>query len=107
MDADAAPTRTAGTAHPQGASSTDLRRELHGPAWLKWHHLLVGAADGLLLPIEFEGRLGKTGAVAHRPGFAVDHQVCGPFAHQWTAEVSPINVQFRQVGLLRAEICLD
>src|SRR5260221_243352 len=107
MDADTAPTRTAGTAFPQGTSSTDLRREMHRPAWLKRHLLLVRTADALPLPIKLKGGLEKARAIAYRPGFAVDQQISRSLAHQRATEVGPINVQFGQLRLLCGEIRLD
>ena len=82
MDADTAPMRTAGAAFLQGTGGTDLRWEMHGPAWLKRHLLLVRTADALPLPIKLKGGLEKARAIAHRPGFAVDHQIRRPLAHQ-------------------------
>src|SRR5260370_37059188 len=107
MDADTAPTRTTGATFPQGTSSTDLRRKMHGPAWLKKHLLLVRTADPLLLPIKLKGCLEKARAIAYRPGFAVDHQISRPLADQRATEVSPINMQFGQLRLLCGEIRLD
>src|SRR5260221_247536 len=107
MNADTAPMRTAGAAFPQGTGGTDLRREMHGPAWLKRHLLLVRTADALPLPIKLKGGLEKTCAVADRPGFAVDHQIRRPLAHQRVTPVGPINVQFGQLRLLCGEIRLE
>src|SRR5260221_7189602 len=80
MDADTAPTRTAGAAFPQGTSSTDLRWKTHGLAWLKRHLLLVRTADALLLPIKLKGCLEKARAIVYAPGFAVDHHISRPLA---------------------------
>jgi len=94
IDADTAPSRTAGTALPKGAGSTDLCGKMDRPAWLKRQFLLVGTADALLLPIELEGRLGKTGTVTHRPGLAVHRQIRRPLADQRATKISPVDVQF-------------
>src|SRR5207247_5585568 len=107
MNTDTATTRTAGAAFPQGTGSTDLCREMHRPTWLKRHLLLIGTADAVLLPIKLKGRLDKARAIAHRPGFAVDHQISRPLTHERVTSIGPVNVQFPQLCLLSDEVCLD
>src|SRR5579859_1773896 len=80
---------------------------MHRSAWLKRHLLLVWTTDALLLPIEFEGRLEKARAIADRPGFAVDHQISRPLAHQRATEIGPIDVPFPQLRLLSHQVSTD
>src|SRR6266699_4525740 len=107
MNAHTASLGTGGALGFQRTLRTCLFGEMNNTTGNKWHFPLGRTLNNLSFPIQYEGLLVESFAVANRPGFTIHFQVAAAFTNQMATQISSIDMQFFQESLLPSQICTN